>query len=328
MKPRLLRTLAIAVVGVLILAACAESPRPLVGVKNVAAELVFGIPPVEEPIAPAGAFPVVPEEIDLTDFDEGGFFNPGPGPPPPKPRCPQAGPNDFPDREAPPTIEGRPKPGTYTWKVDGTQKITGIPQPVRLNEFEQRRVQEVASSADPQNFTFKTVQRKAGTGSNILHTSTFIVDTTNPSAALRGILLDEIVEDKQDGSTPAITDYEPDIMYLRIPIQQGTANTFSTVSVDRRTFSTIRHSGFVKERKDVDACGKMLQTWLVDGEFFLTTGSGTQRHNYDYAIATHFGGLIVFEHSQSPCEASNPDESCTPAPNIQYNTNIGQIDPS
>lgn len=327
-KPKLPRVLAIFLLAGMVMAACAKAPRPRVGVKNVAAELVFGIPPVQEPVGPPGAFPEVPEEIDLTDFEDG-FFNPGPAPPPPPPRCPEAGPNEFPDREAPPTIDGKPKVGTYNWKVQGTQRITGVPFPVRLGEFEQRKVQDVASNVgDPQNYTFKTVQKKPGTGNTLL-ISTFIVDVTNPSPTLKGVLLDKLEEDKQDGSAISTFDPEPDIMYLPIPIQQGTANRFDTTGIDPRTQQVLRHIGFVKERKDVDACGTMIQTWLVDGEYFRATGLGPeQRVNYDYAIATHFGGLIVYERVQSPCEASNQDGTCTSPPDLELETNIGQVDPS
>ena len=330
MKPKLPKFIGLALIGVLAAVACVQSPGPRVGVKNVAAELVFGIPPVEEPVAPPGAFPEVPEEIDLTDFEDGSF-TPSSAPPPLRPRCPQAGPNDFPEREAPPAIDGKPKEGRYNWRVQGTQRIQGIPFPVRLGEFEERRVQRVMPfGADPQNFLFETVQRKPGTGGNTFVVSTFVVDSTNPSPTLRGILLARTFEVKQGETTGTTFDPEPNIMYLPLPVQQGSANRFETVGVDPRSFQAIRHIGFVKERRDVDACGKMIQSWLVDAEYFISTSSPpqTKRINFDYAIATHFGGLIVFEHIQSSCEASNADGSCTPAPEIEYDANIGQTEPS
>lgn len=200
---------------------------------------------------------------------------------------------------------------------------------MKLNEFEQRRVQAITPDvANPQNFSFSTIQKKPGTGSNTLVISTFIVDVTNPTPTLKGVLLDKIEEDKQDGSLKTLFDPEPDIMYLPVPVQQGSANTFETVGADPRSQQTLRHRGFVKERKDIDACGKMIQAWFVDGESLFRTGLAERRVNFDYGIATHFGGLIVFEHVQSACEVSGTDGSCTPAPEIEYDTNIGQVEPS
>jgi hypothetical protein len=141
---------------------------------------------------------------------------------------------------------------------------------------------------------------------------------------LRGIFIERF-EYESDGARQVL-DPEPDLMILPTPVQQGEQSSFDTVGVDARNFGTVRHVGYVKERRRVDVCGKVIDSWFVDGEQTFTFGTA-RRRNFDYGIATHLGGLIVFEHVQNACGQSNSDGSCTPPADIEYDTNLAQLEP-
>jgi hypothetical protein len=321
---KLRKLMTVGLAGALLLAACAERPRPRVGVKNVAAELVFGIPPVEEPLAPAGVFPDTLEEIEDSDTQEGKFLSPIDSRPPP-PRCAAAGPNDFPETESPPTIQGKPKEGSYLWKIE--RLLTRSPL-LKTTQFDQRRIEGVVTdAAASQNFRFKRVARDPGAPTRI-ETLWFRVDNTT-APPLQGLFLERIDWDNPDDSAPAVTlDPEPNLMFLPTPVQQGPQNTFDTVGVAAGSFGTIQHRGYVKERQRVDACGKVIDSWFIDGEQVFTFSGGSQRRNFDYSIATQFGAMIAFEHVQAPCSQNNADGTCTPKADIEYDAGLGQTEPS
>jgi len=218
----------------------------------------------------------------------------------------------------------------YVWKVKGTQVVRPFPSPLPLPSFADRSVEGLVDDpASPgTNFSFSTRERDPSLNSKTIITRFFKVDQTNPTPALRGVLLTRIVTDKQDGSPKMTFDPQPDIMYLPLPVQIGPASAFSSTGVDfsnPTALQTLRHSGSVKERLRVDACGKVVDTWLVEAEQILGAGTSSRRTKFNYSIAPHFGGLILFEHVESPCNAP-VEGKCTDA-ELVYDTNIGQTEP-
>jgi hypothetical protein len=68
------------------------------------------------------------------------------------------------------------------------------------------------------------------------------------------------------------------------------------------------------EQTRVDACGQRLAAWRVtfNGEF---QRPGVREFTFrgEFAVATQYGGIIVFEHVDVPCPATDDQGRCLPA---------------
>lgn len=329
MQNKPLKRFRLAAVLLLLGTACLKQGAHGVGMKRVTSDLIYGVPPLSEVAAPPGAIPQIPESVEPEPLFTSPFR---PGPPPPAvQQCPEAGPNDFPEEPAPNTVTAKPKQGLYVWKLQGSQKVPPFPFPFRLSSFADRSVEAVQDdSLNPStNFMFRTRERDPSLNSRTVITQNFRVEQTNPSQPLRGVLLVSIEKDKKDGSQPDVFQPATPIQYLPLPIQIGPASAFDSTGVDARdprTVKTLTHRGFVKDRKRIDACGTVVDSWLIEAEQIIGAGTGSIRKRYDYSIAPHFGGLIVFEHVESECR-STVDGKCTPEADLVYDTNIGQTEP-
>ena len=307
--------------------ACLRERTHGIGMKRVTSSLIYGVPPLSEIAAPPGAIPQIPESVE-PEMQFSSSFRPRSTPAPVQ-QCPEAGPNDFPEEPAPNTVTSKPKEGLYVWKVDGTQTVHPFPFPFRLASFLDRSMQDVRDdSLNPAtNFTFVTKERDPSLNSNTVITQSFRVDQTNPSQELRGVLLTRVQRENSDGTGDDFLP-QPPIQFLPLPIQIGPGASFDTTGIDARNplrIKTLTHNGFVKERKRVDACGTVVDSWLIEAEQVVTAGTSTSRRRYHYSIAPHFGGMIIFEHVESPCN-TQVSGKCTDA-HLVYDTNIGQTEP-
>jgi hypothetical protein len=85
----------------------------------------------------------------------------------------------------------------------------------------------------------------------------------------------------------------------------------------------------VVERRRVDACGTLIDGWFVDGDQVFSGATETFQRDYNYIIATQRGGIIVFEHVETPCTTYDEQAGrCVPTGDIRYDTRIAQPDPS
>ena len=298
--------------------------------KKVTSDLIYGVPPLSEVAAPPGAVPQIPENPE----SEPEFFSPfrsSSSPPPAAQQCPEAGPNDFPQEPAPNSVTAKPKQGLYVWKLQGRQKVPPFPFPFRLSSFTERSVEQVRDdSLNPAtNFSFVTKERDPSVNSQTVISQFFTVDQTNPSPQLKGVFLTRVEKDRRDGRPLEVFQPTSPIQYLPLPVQVGTAASWRSAGVDPRPGApqqTIQHNGFVKERMRIDACGSVIDSWLIEAEQITGAGTSSTRKKYHYSIAPHFGGLIVFEHVESAC-GTEVDGKCTPEADLVYDTNIGQTEP-
>lgn len=307
--------------------ACLREGTHGIGMKRVTSSLIYGVPPLSEIAAPPGAIPQIPESVE-PEIEFSSSFRPRTTPAAVQ-QCPEAGPNDFPEEPAPNTVTAKPKEGLYAWKLNGTQRVEPFPFPFRLASFLDRSVEDVREdSLNPAtNFTFVTKERDPSLNSNIVITQSFQVDQTNPSQELRGVLLTRLERSNPDGTGDEFVP-NPPIQFLPLPVQIGQASSFDSTGIDARDplrIKTLTHNGFVKERLRVDACGTVVDSWLIEAEQIIGAGASTTRKKYHYSIAPHFGGMIIFEHVESPCNAE-VDGNCTDA-DLVYDTNIGQTEP-
>ncbi|MGH9194510.1 MAG: hypothetical protein ACRD1T_02060 [Acidimicrobiia bacterium] len=319
-----MRLFAILVALAAALTACAKQQPPGLAVKRVAADVSFGVKPAPEPATPAGVVPDRPfaaEEEFRPDLTTSGSAQQ-------EVRCREAGPNDFPEEQAAQEVAGRPKEGVYAWKLSGKHQPTGFPFPVPLGPSTERSVQVVRPDGpEPKNFTFQTVEKDPSITSRTVITSTFRVDATNPNPRLRGIFLTQLVNDRRSGSPPSVFNPNPPVLYLALPVLQGQESAWRSVGFDTSTRQVMTHNAYVKDRFRVDACGTVLDSWLIDADQTFASEQGTSRRNYNYSIATQFGGLIIFEQSESPCAQSTAEDKCEPAGQLKYDTSIGETEP-
>lgn len=294
------------------LSACVRTPRAGVSVKALAADLVFGIPPLPESVPPPD-FTLEPEQPKgvLKAFDRGSRQRPDLTTAPPLEACGEAGPTDFPEKEATPNVTDIPKNGIYKWVNEGVQKVTAVGDyiPPKLTT-RIIRVTQVSPTAD--TFFFEAIEKELSYGSSTHVDLVFsVVQSGGTEDGIYLIEIDRIVEGKRTVFNPA-----PPILILPLPVRIGVGRpetqsvqgyepikntSFTTTGVDPRTQEVLEHTGSVTKRQRVDACGELVDSWFVDGYQKFTSSQGRSfERNYDYGVATQLGGFIVFEHIDSP----------------------------
>lgn len=326
-------TLRIALVILMLFAAgCATRPLSGVSVKTLASDLVFGVPPLSEGVAPANTLP-------------GGDFSfladAGDGSTPPvfrrRPRsgeaevdpCPVAPVGSAPLDSVPQTIASPPRTGVYTYRYTVAYPKTQFV----FEGFEKRgigniRTREQVDQNDPEaarfDFRFTMTQELVGSNYQVLSATVFGVDQTSrslnptgPSAFAgenpKGIYLLTIEQTiNEKGKVREVKfNANPPIKYMTLPGIIGAEGAFRTTSIDPTTQSSISLQGETVRRQPVDACGEMIDTWYMTATqmfTFIDPDDGqtkTVTTNLEYGIATQFGGMLVVEHYEVP--AASPD---------------------
>ena len=304
----------IALVG-LIASACGEQPEPTVRLQNVQADIVFGEiePPV--PAAPAnqasGPLGLADDviEVDEIEFDDKGFLTRLPPRAAPIEPCPPAALTEFPDKEASLNVEGKPAIGLYRWVRSGEQMLAAAPTfKIPVSGFEKRLIRAVEEESDT-TFTFETVQSEMGTGQIVV--TRYRVKTAPTQQRVgptdvrvgepdRGIAIYQIERfDPKTGASISTFTPTPPVLVLPLPIVPGEA--FEGVGVDPTTGGSLRIQGSVRKRQQVDACGEVIDGWLVEGTRTASSSgpTGGVPQTYHYIVATQLGGPIIQEYLES-----------------------------
>lgn len=320
------RTMALVLGLGLVLGACTtDGPGSGVNVKSLATELVYGIPPTPNPAPPANTDPVPQNPKPVQIEGDLGLDDDGPRPSPTiEPveggfdPCPTAPPTEFPE-PASASVQGRPAEGEYLWKVDGEQEAPGIGR-VPLPNFYSRDIRNVKDSEE--GFRYTVVEKDLTFGSTDTVETTYEVRN---AVEEDGIYLLKVVRENEDGDRRAF-EPTPAVRLINLPVSIG--DTVDSVGVDPQSFQALRNQGTVTGRKRVDACGEMVDSFLVDAtqESVDPEGNQTQR-NYDYGIATQLGGFIIFEHIATPCPNTDEEGKCTNEPRFQGDFFLGEKDP-
>ncbi len=244
--------------------------------------------------------------------------------PTPSLACPVAGPFDFPSQEAPPDPDPsvRPAASDYRYKLDGS--VTTDAGPKKIDAFETRTVSNVvpdSSSPDAFDYTVKQTQildeRSGQQGS--VETTYRVAPTGNfsqlPNAEVgvtdtgRGVFIIKIVfNGHDDQGHPTTSTFTPSGGVQLIQFPANTGATINSTSADTATGSSLQIKGTLKGKKQIDACGTRLDSWLVDAEeIYRYTDPQTLQTNeidatYNYGIATQFGCLLIYEHTEAPAD--------------------------
>jgi hypothetical protein len=325
-----LRLVSAAIAGALIFGACSTSSdvKHGVGVRSINTNVGLGID-VNAAAAPANTVvaqpqqqgPNAPPPITIPPLT---FYTP---PPALKMKCPAAGPFDFPAKEAGVEPTGRPVPATYTHKIDGTLDSGG--GPVKLDTFDSRTIKDIQDvSGVPQAFrysqtqTFLVDQRQKG-----VLTTTFRVVPVSPAQTSRtnsdvgrGIFIESIHFQGFSGNNRVDSTFNPQplVQLMAFPVIQGAGvagNTpqtgtpiTSSSGTDPQTGANLRVTGTVKGKKQVDACGKKVDSWLtstIEDYTYNDSSTGqtqTLESRYDYAFAIQYGSILVYEHTEAPAQ--------------------------
>lgn len=323
-------------VFLVVLPACLEG-RAGVGLKPLTADIVFGIPPPQQPVTAPDTI-IRPGPVSVTGDDFGDI--PIPLGPAAKP-CNAARFNEV-QKSADVALEGLPKEGLYRWKNRGDYNWGPPLGRLPIVEFGDRTIVDVRKLAtSPQDFAYTLKQRE--TLGNTRYESTFEVITSRPNPptiqnqkyyettsqnSLNGIYLTRFVVIEEGGARSEAT-YNPPVMYLPLPVPTGV--TFSTTTSDPNpnSLSSFTHTGKVIERRRYDACGELVEGWFIDGsQTYSFRDDEPVTRNYDYTIATQYGGILIFEHIETPCENyDTAKNTCGSIGDFRLDTHIGQLEP-
>ncbi len=261
---------------------------------------------------------------------------------PPKLTCPPAALTAFPAKEAGQTVEGLPTQGQYRWKRSGTQTVANLPNvKLPVSGFEQRLVRNLVQVSETE-YTFETVQPelsgnvttistfkvKLGAVSKTVAPPVEPPDLTRPTSPVplpitppgnqptlpkpplpgsvsvgdpeRGISLVKLQRVDAAGNSSELA-FSPGVLYLPLDIVPG--EEFNAVGIDPRTGSVLQHQARVIKRDRVDACGEVVDGWVVEStQTFTGPGQTAPPRTYRYLIAPQLGGIIISEeiHTSSP----------------------------
>jgi hypothetical protein len=258
---------------------------------------------------------------------------------PPKLTCPPAALTAFPAKEAGVTVEGVPVEGQYRWKRSGAQTSATLPDiKIPVSGFEQRLVRNVVKVSETE-YTFETVQPELGGNITTISTFKVKIgavsksvqppieppDLTRPTSPVplpitppgnqptlpvpslpgsvsvgdpeRGISLVKLQRVDAAGNSSELA-FSPGVLYLPLDIVPG--EEFNAVGIDPRTGSVLQHRAKVTKRDRVDACGEVVDGWVVEStQTFSGPGQAAPPRTYRYIIAPQLGGIIISEGIQT-----------------------------
>jgi len=254
---------------------------------------------------------------------------------PPRTSCPPAALTAFPAKEAGQTVEGTPAEGQYRWKRAGEQTVATLPGiKLPVGGFEQRLVRNVKKISETE-FTFETVQPELGSEITTISTFKVKIgavsktvsppveppDVTKPTSPVplpfqppappvtvpkpsvpgtvsvgdpeRGISLMKLQRVDKAGNISELT-FTPAVLYLPLDVVPG--EEFNAVGIDSRTGSVLQHRAKVVKRDRVDACGEVVDGWVIESTQTFTSGAqSTPPRSYRYIVAPQLGGIIISE---------------------------------
>jgi hypothetical protein len=312
---------------------------PDVGINPIVADIVFGAPKKDDTVAsgilPDTSAPIATSEV--ADFTDEGLFpaervvtdRPKPSRNPTAPsrssasvteECRTATVNDF-APESSPDLPGdrRPTEGVYRWKRGGTRTflIPGFeaqgPQTQEIKGFEERVVQNVKPyNNSTTDFQYDTVQkdlegnlvtttwrvRQSAENRNV--NNNFPPVRANVGEPDRGLSLVSIVTRSPKGDV--IDTFSPRLPLLYLPLETTISDSFRSSAVDPRTFVSLEIDGAVSKHAEVDACGSVVDGWLVNSTLTTTTPEGQYTSKFDYIVANQFGSMVISTHQETPSE--------------------------
>lgn len=306
------RLLVILIVTVVAGAACVQPDEPEVGLSKIEAELVFGVVIEEDkPVTtPAKAVADAPEQPDFDFGEDEPFEIPDDYESPIKlvEDCPTAPRGASSEKPATNFVDGDPLVGLYRWKIDTVRTDPATGTKSSTEKFEKRIIRNFERLSDSAT-TFEMVQPNPADSGTFL-VSTFEVYTdklqVNPTAGVpavdspvkpgdpeRGVVLKRVEIQNSSGQTVG-QGFAPRSGLLMLPIPVRPNEQYQSVGVDPRG-DTIVHDAVVKNIVRIDACGEVIDGWLVEAHQSISNAEGTEQIRYDYIVAPQYGGMVISE---------------------------------
>ena len=311
----------------LLLAACGGGGKAGVGIENLTSDIVFGSGD-SDVAAPANFNPPpisssrATADLDLPEQ----FFAPVQRAPKPRPalraeaECPEAALNEFPDRSADLNIPmdpvQLPREGAYRWKKAGTLIEENTDTTLAVDGFERRLIRNVEVTSETKDaedkttaltFTYETVQPDIATNNVVV--TTFLVKTNgtrprvfSPSGEGEvstgdpeaGVTIKSIEVFDQAGSR--VSSFLPPVGLLLLPLRVVPGSEHQASALDPRSRTQMTIDATVIKRDRVDACGELVEGWRVESTLTVSSPDGNFVRDYDYFVATQYGGVLIFEN--------------------------------
>jgi hypothetical protein len=345
-KPTLILIALMAVVP----AACVEADAPGVRADSVQTDIVFdaakpAVGPNPPPTVGVGdgssAAPLIPtpfrNELPARFANVRFALSPGEA----ASDCPPAPLGAAPAQAAPETATAPPQEGLYRYKRSGrrAETINDQSYDAEITGFEPHVIRDLEQSSETL-WRFKDVEPVSD---GVLVTSWMVnadpTEARNPTTDGRGVstpYLGEnayragepgrgialVSQERYDGNGNLIGTFAPStpILYLPLPVVQG--DSFTAVGVDPKTGQSMRVDGEVAKRQTVDACGTLVDGWLVTAAVTQSQDGAAYTYATDLIFATDRGGQLVSRHDAG--------EYDTPQGHVKFDVTIslGQVDPS
>lgn len=314
--------LAVPIAVSILAAACGNGGgKPGVGVRDVSADITFGLKAAGDK---AGSEIVNPTAVSTEiDNDEHVALAPLPDSSGRKKRlgpslriaedCPNATANDFAEKEAPLFSDTTPNAGLYRWKLGGDQELVVLPgQKLPYGGFEDRIIQNVQVTSDTVSpvdgsrnleYTYEMVLPNQFTGGT---TTLFFQVKTNSEAQRevnnsntgarvragefeRGLVIKRRVDTNQHGDVENDYVYSTGLLLLPLPVSPG--EDFSSTAVTNRR-EAASYTAKVGTKQIIDACGDIIEGWEVKGTLRDPDG---QVSAYNIIVATQYGVVLIDE---------------------------------
>lgn len=262
-----------------------DKPKPKVVLKGYELDLAYGDPPPQEVVA-APVVALAPPRIGLVDevFEIQTEIITPPrrfsNPPTEAPEaCPAPEPNTVAERAITADINSVVEPGVYLWQQQGTLDIVGIGK-IPLVPLTTRIVRNVVTTGNVTTFDvelFNGVRRQV---------QSFRVVPSD------GLFLTKMVTRAGDQTRT----FSPVVPVEVLPLPAVELTAVRGVGLDPLTGETLVVSGTVTRKERVEGCNELVDGWFVESTWTFQRGSDSQVWDYDYAVATQHGGLIVGDH--------------------------------
>jgi hypothetical protein len=323
---------------------CAHAAGPGVAVQKLDSNISFGLPKTGPAAAPTSVAPPdltgpgnpLPAFVyaTTTTFNFSGAQYNGGATSEQNP-CPPAPFGASPAKSTSTSVPGPPKAGSYKWQVATSEAVPGSKYNITVKKYVTYYIDNVSkvtrtpnpAGGDTSTFTFDVVSpgQQGGTVTTTYQVKENAVQvagsagnvgqTQHAGAPDRGVSLAKVID--RDGAGKVTATFTPNPSVLLFPLDVQAPESFQAAGVDPTTGATFTNNATVTGQvKRVNACGQLVDGWDVTGsQTFSGSGSGSASASVEYAVATQYGGLLIFQSS-------------TPTGSTNSETNqIGQLDP-
>jgi hypothetical protein len=206
---------------------------------------------------------------------------------PSPPACPKAGPFAVPAKIAGSVVEGAPAQGAYSYRVEGSVKQDDAAGQA-LPDRQVRMVRNIKRESETRHTFDVSVPQPGATD-----TTTYRVDQSTGNSELDGLFIVSQTRAFADGRPPQQFNPTPPVRIFRTPTESGARFTSSGTDPLVRTNMTIQ--GVVEKKDTVDACGEVLDAWLVSVSGRILSPERDTAVSATFHIAPQFGALIIAE---------------------------------